>query len=105
LNLLVQSGDVITLVPRPPEFFYVGGEISAPGQKSFHAGMTLTQAVLASGGLTPLAGAKVRVLRQKPDGRLAATEYDLKEIEGGVVPDPVLQPGDRIEVSRAAARK
>jgi protein involved in polysaccharide export with SLBB domain len=102
---LVQAGDVVTLVVRPPEFFYVGGEIAAPGQKNFHAGMTLTQAVLASGGVTPQAGAKIKVLRQGADGRLVTTEYDLKQIEGGVVPDPQLQPGDRIEVSRAGSRK
>ena len=86
---------------RPPEFFYVGGEIQSPGQKSFHAGMTLTQAVLASGGVTAQAGPRVRVLRQGADGRLVASEYNLREIEGGAAPDPTLQPGDRIEVTRA----
>jgi protein involved in polysaccharide export with SLBB domain len=44
LNTLVQAGDVVNLTVRPPEFFYVGGEISSPGQKDFHGGMTLTQA-------------------------------------------------------------
>ena len=101
MNLLVQAGDVVSLVARPPEFFYVGGEIQSPGQKSFHAGMTLTQAVLASGGVTAQAGPRVRVLRQGADGRLVATDYNLKEIEGGAAPDPALQPGDRIEVTRA----
>lgn len=105
MNLLVQQGDVISLTARPPEFFYVGGEIAAPGQKSFHAGMTLTQAVLASGGVTAQAGPRVRVSRQGPDGRLVAAEYNLREIEGGAVPDPVLQPGDRIEVVRGNSRK
>jgi protein involved in polysaccharide export with SLBB domain len=99
LNTLVQSGDVISLTLRPPEFFYVGGEIGSPGQKDFHAGMTLTQAVLASGGVTRLAGERIRVARQGADGRLVSTDYNLSEIEGGVVPDPTLQPGDRIEVS------
>lgn len=105
MNLLVQQGDVVNLVARPPEFFYVGGEIASPGQKSFHHGMTLTQGVLASGGVTAQAGAKVKVLRQGPDGRLVATEYNLKEIEGGVAPDPALQAGDRVEVLRASGRK
>jgi protein involved in polysaccharide export with SLBB domain len=100
LNTLVQAGDVINLVARPPEFFYVGGEIGSPGQKDFHAGMTLTQALLASGGVTALAGGKVRVSRAGADGRLASTEYDLRRIEGGAVPDPLLQAGDRIEVPR-----
>jgi protein involved in polysaccharide export with SLBB domain len=105
LNTLVQSGDVVTLTVRPPEFFYVGGEISSPGQKDFHSGLTLTQALLASGGVTKTAGERVKVSRQGPDGRLVSTEYNLREIEGGVVPDPALRPGDRVEVSPATKRK
>jgi protein involved in polysaccharide export with SLBB domain len=105
LNTLVMSGDVVTLTLRPPEFYYVGGEVGAPGQKDFHSGITLTQALLASGGATKAAGERVRVLRAGPDGRLSPAEYNLREIENGVVPDPLLQPGDRIEVSSAPARK
>ncbi|HEX8355068.1 MAG TPA: polysaccharide biosynthesis/export family protein [Pyrinomonadaceae bacterium] len=104
LNTLVRTGDVVTLTVRPPEFFYVGGEINAPGQKDFHPGITLTQALLASGGVTRAAGDRVKVSRQGPDGRLVSTEYNLREIEGGVAPDPALRPGDRVEVS-AAKRK
>jgi protein involved in polysaccharide export with SLBB domain len=101
LNTLVQAGDVVNLTVRPPEFFYIGGEISSPGQKDFHGGMTLTQAVLASGGVTATAGERIKVARAGADGRLVSAEYNLREIEGGVVPDPVLQAGDRIEVARA----
>lgn len=101
LNTLVQAGDVVNLTVRPPEFFYIGGEISSPGQKDFHGGMTLTQAVLASGGVTATAGERVKVSRAGADGRLVSAEYSLREIEGGVVPDPVLQAGDRVEVARA----
>jgi protein involved in polysaccharide export with SLBB domain len=105
LNTLVMSGDVITLTVRPPEFYYVGGEVGAPGQKDFHSGITLTQALLASGGATKAAGERVRVLRAGPDGRLSPTEFNLREIENGVVPDPLLQPGDRIEVLSPPVKK
>jgi protein involved in polysaccharide export with SLBB domain len=105
LNTLVMSGDVITLTVRPPEFYYVGGEVGAPGQKDFHSGITLTQALLASGGATKPEAARVRVLRAGPDGRLSPTEYNLREIENGVVPDPLLQPGDRIEVQAPSAKR
>jgi protein involved in polysaccharide export with SLBB domain len=104
LNELVSAGDVINLQARPPEFFYIGGLIAAPGQKDFHAGLTLTQAILASGGLPATAGNKVKikvtVSRQGADGRLIATDYALQEIEAGQIPDPRVQPGDRIEVGR-----
>ncbi|HEU4595254.1 MAG TPA: polysaccharide biosynthesis/export family protein [Pyrinomonadaceae bacterium] len=101
MGMLVQQGDVVNLVARPPEFFYIGGEIASPGQKDFHPGMTLTQAVLASGGVTRLATGRVKVSRQGADGRLVSKEYNLKEIEDGVVPDPALQAGDRVEAARA----
>ena len=99
---LVVPGDVIKvtgILPAPAEFFFVGGEISSPGQKPFHAGLTLTQAILASGGTKPSAGAKVRVSRQGADGRLATEEFNLRKIQTGKTPDPVLQKGDRIEVT------
>ncbi|HEX8722677.1 MAG TPA: polysaccharide biosynthesis/export family protein [Pyrinomonadaceae bacterium] len=105
LNTLVMTGDVVTLTVRPPEFFYVGGEIGSPGQKDFHTGLTLTQALLASGGVTKAAGERVRVSRQGPDGRLVPTEYNLREIENGFAPDPQLQAGDRVEVFAAAAKR
>jgi protein involved in polysaccharide export with SLBB domain len=101
--MLVFPGDVITLSalpPAPAQFFYVGGPVVAPGQKDFHPGMTLTQAVLAAGGVTRFAGSKVKISRQGTDGRLVSTEHNLKQIESGKIPDPVLQPGDRLEVSR-----
>lgn len=102
-GMLIFPGDVITLAalpPAPAQFFYIGGQIVSPGQKDFHAGMTLTQAVMASGGVTRFAGSKVKIARQGADGLLIKTEHNLKQIEDGKLPDPVLQPGDRIEITR-----
>ncbi|MDT4953563.1 MAG: polysaccharide biosynthesis/export protein [Acidobacteriota bacterium] len=104
-TFLVLPGDVITLTaapPAPPQFFYIGGQVNSPGQKDFHTGMTLMQAVLASGGTTRFAGGKVKVSRQGDDGRLVAKEYNLKQVESGKIPDPVLQPGDRLDVGRGS---
>jgi protein involved in polysaccharide export with SLBB domain len=100
-STLVQPGDAIKVLgmpAAPSEFFFVGGEISSPGQKPFHVGVTLTQAIMASGGTTKSAGSKVRVSRQSADGRLHTDEYNLRKILDGKVPDPVLQKGDRIQV-------
>jgi protein involved in polysaccharide export with SLBB domain len=101
--MLVFPGDVITLAALPPptpQFLYIGGQVVSPGQKDFHAGMTLTQAVLASGGVTRFAGSKVKISRQGANGLLVSTEFNLKQIEAGKIPDPVLLPGDRLEISR-----
>lgn len=99
---LVVPGDVIKLSgmpPAPAEFYFVGGEINSPGQKPFHAGLTLTQAILACGGTKSSAGSRVRVSRQGADGRLTSEEFNLRKIQTGKTPDPVLQKGDRIEVT------
>jgi protein involved in polysaccharide export with SLBB domain len=101
MSTLVQPGDVIKLAPALPQFYFVGGAINDPGQKGFHAGLTLTQAILAAGGTTRFAGSEVKVSRTGADGKLVTTRYNLKKIEDGKIPDPVLQPGDRVEVSRS----
>lgn len=103
LNQLVQDGDLIrvsgtVVTASAPEYFYGGGEVNAPGQKTFTAGLTLTQAIIVSGGTSRNAGNIVRVSRQNADGRLVSTEYNLNNIRNGKTPDPLVQKGDRIEV-------
>ena len=98
---LVMAGDVIKVLGAPPpptEFFYVGEGLNSPGQKAFHSGLTLTQAILASGGVRMNAGSKIRISRQRADGRLVNEDFDLRKIQSGKIPDPDLQKGDRIEV-------
>jgi protein involved in polysaccharide export with SLBB domain len=100
MNMLVRPGDVITVSARPPQFYYLGGKIMTPGQKPFQQGITLVQAILAAGGLVDRAsGDAIDISREGEGGRLTTTRYKLKEIRSGKVPDPRLQPGDRIEVS------
>lgn len=100
MSTLVHPSDVLNVVARTPQFFYIGGQVNAPGQKEFHLGMTLMQAILASGGTTRSTVSKVKVSRQGADGLLVSTEYNLKDIGAGKVPDPNVRPGDRIEVGQ-----
>src|SRR5439155_1434250 len=103
-STLVVPGDVIKvsgMPPAPTEFFFAGGEVNSPGQKPYHSGLTLTQAILASGGCSKIAGIKVQLSRQGADGRLVTSEYNLSNIQRGEIPDPALQKGDRLEVSAA----
>ncbi|HYJ86440.1 MAG TPA: polysaccharide biosynthesis/export family protein [Pyrinomonadaceae bacterium] len=98
---LVTAGDIIKVSGVPPgpiEFFFVGGAISSPGQKPYHAGLTVTQALLASGGITTKADARIRISRLGPNGRLISEDHNLRKIQTGKSPDPVLEKGDRIEV-------
>lgn len=101
---LIVPGDSIKVTGAPPataQYFFVGGEIRSPGQKPFHPGLTLTQAILASGGTKTSAELKVKVSRQATDGKLATKEFNLRKIQTGKAPDPVLQSGDRLEVTNA----
>lgn len=97
MNLLVRSGDVITVHANPKEFFYVGGEVKAPGEKQFRPGLTLTQAILAAGGLSR-ESKEAHIAREGENGFLASSRYKLKDINSGKLADPLIQPGDRITV-------
>ena len=97
MNLLVRPGDVITVLPNVTQFVYIGGEVKQPGEKTYRRGLTLTQAIIAAGGLTPKAK-EARLGRDDGKGFLVVTKYKLKEIESGRVPDPLVKPGDRITI-------
>jgi protein involved in polysaccharide export with SLBB domain len=97
MNLLVRPGDVITLQPNPAQFFYVGGEVKSPGEKTFRRGLTLTQAIIAAGGLTGNSK-EARLARDNGKGFLVVNRYKLRDIDSGKVPDPAIQPGDRITI-------
>jgi polysaccharide biosynthesis/export protein len=97
MSLLVHPGDVITLLPGVTQFVYIGGEVKAPGEKIFRRGLTLTQAIIAAGGVTPKAK-EARLGRDNGEGFLTVTRYKLKDIESGKVQDPAVKPGDRITI-------
>lgn len=80
------------------KFYFIGGEIISAGQKDFHQGLTLTQAILAAGGLRKPGIKQVVVRRKNAEGLLKSTEYNLKDIKNGKIPDPHLEAGDTIEV-------
>ena len=99
LNFPIRSGDVIIIMGRAPEFYYISG-VLYPGEKNYQPGITLLQAILAAGGLARAYDNTVEISRENGDGWLATTKYSLKEIKAGKVQDPRLQPGDRIVVWR-----
>jgi len=99
MNLLVQSGDVVTLLPYETQFIYIGGEVKSPGEKLYRRGLTLTQALLIAGGLASKAKF-AQIARDDGHGFLAVTRTKLNEIETGKSADPLLKPGDRITILR-----
>ncbi|MBS1794030.1 MAG: polysaccharide biosynthesis/export family protein [Acidobacteria bacterium] len=103
-EVLVLPNDIVefqadTTAANPAaQYFYIGGEVVAGGQKDFHEGLTLTQAILVSGGLKRSGVKKVVIRRKNADGMLVSSEYNLKQIKDGKAPDPVLMAGDTVEV-------
>ncbi|HKR59625.1 MAG TPA: tetratricopeptide repeat protein [Pyrinomonadaceae bacterium] len=100
LNFLIKSGDLLNVTGRPQQFYYIGGKVNYPGQKVFQPGLTLLQAILAAGGAARPGDNVVEVSRDNGSGILGTTKFKVKEIKTGAVPDPKLQPGDRIEIVR-----
>lgn len=96
---LVMPGDAIKIAATTKQFIYVGGDVATAGEKELRANMTLTQALLAAGG-APRDARGARIARRSAAGLLATQEYDLAAISEGRSADPLLQPGDRIEVKR-----
>lgn len=105
-EVLILPGDIVEFSSSQADlqnvsgsqFYFIGGAIAAPGQKAFHQGLTLSQAILAAGGLRKLNVKTVVVRRKNSEGLLVTTEYNLKGIKDGKVPDPLLEAGDTIEV-------
>lgn len=105
-NVLIFPGDIVEFksnenngnTGREAQFFYIGGNVAAVGQKDFHQGLTLTQAILASGGLRRAGAKKIIIRRKNAEGLLVATEINYKAVNDGKAPDPLLEAGDTIEV-------
>ncbi|HEX8639449.1 MAG TPA: polysaccharide biosynthesis/export family protein, partial [Pyrinomonadaceae bacterium] len=104
-DVLIFPGDIVEFgfsetptEAKATQFYYIGGEIVSGGQKDFHSGLTLTQAIIASDGLRKPSVKRVIIRRKNFQGLLKATEYNLKLIKEGKQVDPLLQPGDTVEI-------
>jgi polysaccharide export outer membrane protein len=103
MSMLVMSGDVIKVSGNAAigkGFVYIGGDVTAPGEKEFRDGMTLTQALISAGGVPRSGKTTVKVARRSANGFLMTNEYNVRSIQDGKAQDPLLQAGDRIEVTR-----
>jgi|GEM_PF-220578 len=86
------------------------GEVGRPGAYKLDSAAgnraTLTQAIQAAGGITPEADLrKVEVQRSARNGTVQTTTLDLWQLvtAGDLSQDLILQPGDRITVTKAEA--
>lgn len=78
-------------------YYFIGGGIMNGGKKDLAAGMTLSQAIIASGGVK---GKPKRALirRRSENGMLITSEFEIKNINSGKAVDPKLNQGDIVEI-------
>jgi polysaccharide export outer membrane protein len=86
-NVVVGPGDTL-YVPRAPQF-YVYGEVQRPGAYRLERNMTVSQAISASGGLTPR-GSERRTTVKRRDSSGEETDISVRGSDL-LHPDDVLQ--------------
>ena len=104
-NVLIFPGDALDFsasavtLAKPADSFVISGEVKSTGQKAFRTGMTLTQAINSVGG-TNGNPKKVKITRRGANGMLGLFDLNLRSIREGKLQDPMLQPGDVVEISK-----
>ncbi|MDA0322803.1 MAG: polysaccharide biosynthesis/export family protein [Verrucomicrobia bacterium] len=93
---IFQKELVVTIIPSARTFF-IKGEVNRPSPYSLRPGLTLTKAIATASGPTQWANDK-KIKIRKESG--ATTTHSLPKIEAGKDRDPVIDPGDIIEVPR-----
>jgi polysaccharide export outer membrane protein len=79
-------------------YIYIGGEVQRPGRIVWSPDLTLTKAVQSAGGFTLYAKeTKVGLTRDRK-----AYDFDVKLAQRHPEQDPILFPGDSIQVPRSA---
>lgn len=80
---------------------YLVGQVSHPGPLPFTEGMTFTQAIIASGGFTPLADQNhVQLIRIVSNDKSVNAIVSFDAITDNIRPDVKLQQGDTIKVDQ-----
>jgi len=99
-EILTQPRVLVSIKEFKSKRVVVSGQVKAESSLTFRTGMTLRAAISEAGGLTPLAKrGKIGVTRQTKGGE--KTDYiDYDAIIRGLVPDPLLQAGDKIDVQQ-----
>ena len=79
-------------------YVYIGGEIQRPGRIVWSPDLTLSKAIQSAGGFTLYAKeTKVRLTRDRK-----TYDFDVKLAQRNPDDDPLLFPGDSIQIARSA---
>ncbi|MGC8666774.1 MAG: SLBB domain-containing protein [Chthonomonadales bacterium] len=96
----LQNGDVVTftVVPGPAPVVAVQGAVTKPGFYAYQSGMTVRQALVEAGGLTPR-GDPDRITLCKVGERRSITVNGIRAMEGAATDNLLLEPGDALFVA------
>ncbi len=103
LGAYIRSPRVTVIVSRAVGVLsqiQVIGQVTRPESIAYHEGMTVLDAVLAAGGLTPYAAGNRAKLERKVDGRVETLHLKLSNLinKGDLSQNLALQPGDVLVV-------
>ncbi len=87
----------VTVKNTSERVYYVRGEVTKPGEQLYREGMTVTRAITAAGDFTDFANHKKVVLTRTNGERI---KVNCEDVLSGDAPDPVVYPGDQIQVAR-----
>jgi polysaccharide biosynthesis/export protein len=98
ITMPVQSGDIINVPPAG--MFFVDGAVRSPGPYALGRRYTLTQALIAAGGVDrDLYSADITIFRRKgTTGAIEPLSFDFSAIRDGSVADPPIEADDVIVV-------
>jgi len=91
-TLQLKGGDTI-LVPKA-EHYYIYGEVKQPNMYRLEPGLTLVEAIVRAGGLTPRgSNSRIEVQRKDKDGRVIAHKMRQNE---AIEPDDIIRVKESI---------
>ena len=98
---------LVRFVPEdfPPPSISVGGQVKKPGFYPAIGKPTLLRAVNQAEGLTEFAEVDDVLVIRKVDGLTYIGLYNIKAIQRGNYPDPILYPNDIVTVGDSPARR
>lgn len=104
-NPYIQPGDIIT-VPEAEQAFVIGN-VYKPSPILLKMPIPVSQAIAAAGGVLPDSNVnRIRIIRQEPGARGKSEMFvNLMAISQRQAEDPLLQPGDIVEVTTLSGRR
>lgn len=99
VNLVIRPGDVIRVPPQPSGNIFIGGQVQRVGTYQMIDKLTLTNALIAAGGLNSIAvPERVDLTRMVGNDRVATIRLNLRAIAERTHPEVYLKPNDQINV-------